>query len=117
MNRSVEFGDEEGWLAKTRINDVIKHLYGLQKVAFEGPCQELRPMALMLSARAKWNSWKKVGNMTPVEAMEQYITFLSHIVPPGWKTTLLHHVISTDQCKEEQVKPDVKKTDGVDSGD
>lgn len=35
-------------------NDVQMELYGLHKVATEGPCYESQPMALKLSARAKW---------------------------------------------------------------
>ncbi|KAM7279077.1 hypothetical protein ACFE04_006211 [Oxalis oulophora] len=35
-------------------SDVQMELYGLHKVATEGPCRESQPMALMMSARAKW---------------------------------------------------------------
>ncbi|XP_057503299.1 acyl-CoA-binding domain-containing protein 3-like isoform X2 [Actinidia eriantha] len=35
-------------------NDVQMQLYGLHKVAMEGPCYEPQPMALMISSRAKW---------------------------------------------------------------
>ena len=35
-------------------SDVKMHLYGLHKVAIEGPCREPPPMALKISARAKW---------------------------------------------------------------
>lgn len=35
-------------------SDVQMELYGLHKVATEGPCHEQPPMALMFSARAKW---------------------------------------------------------------
>ncbi|KAF3446570.1 hypothetical protein FNV43_RR11750 [Rhamnella rubrinervis] len=35
-------------------NDVQMALYGLHKVATEGPCYESQPMALKLAARAKW---------------------------------------------------------------
>ncbi|KAK3029802.1 hypothetical protein RJ639_038244 [Escallonia herrerae] len=58
-------------------------LYGLHKVAMEGPCYEAQPMALKVSARAKWNAWQRLGNMTPEVAMEQYIGLLSE-KDPGW---------------------------------
>ncbi|XVF17556.1 hypothetical protein REPUB_Repub10bG0133600 [Reevesia pubescens] len=64
-------------------NDVKMQLYGLHKIATEGPCNEPQPMALKLSARAKWNAWKRLGNMSPEAAMEQYITLLSRSIP-GW---------------------------------
>ncbi|XP_047308412.1 acyl-CoA-binding domain-containing protein 3-like [Impatiens glandulifera] len=35
-------------------NDLHMQLYGLHKVALEGPCQEPQPMAIKLSARSKW---------------------------------------------------------------
>jgi hypothetical protein len=48
-------GDTEGRLATAGVgSDVQMDLYGLHKIATEGPCREPQPMALMLSARAKW---------------------------------------------------------------
>ncbi|KAK4752760.1 hypothetical protein SAY87_021558 [Trapa incisa] len=67
-------------------SDVKMQLYGLHKVATEGPCREPQPMALKVSARAKWNAWQRLGNMGPDVAMEQYITVLSENVP-HWKDT------------------------------
>ncbi|XAR48406.1 hypothetical protein NMG60_11031225 [Bertholletia excelsa] len=58
-------------------------LYGLHKVAMEGPCHDPQPMALKLSARGRWNAWQRLGNISPETAMEQYITMLSDKVP-GW---------------------------------
>lgn len=34
--------------------DLMLELYGLQKVALQGPCHVSQPMALNLSARSKW---------------------------------------------------------------
>ncbi|MED6113206.1 hypothetical protein PIB30_068733 [Stylosanthes scabra] len=64
-------------------SDVQMELYGLHKVATEGSCHEPQPMALKLNARAKWNAWQKLGNMTPDAAMEKYISVLSDKAP-GW---------------------------------
>lgn len=48
-------GDTEGRLAMAGVgSDVQMDLYGLHKIATEGPCHEPQPMALKLSARAKW---------------------------------------------------------------
>ncbi|KAE9586206.1 putative FERM/acyl-CoA-binding protein, 3-helical bundle [Lupinus albus] len=63
--------------------DLEKELYGLHKVATEGPCRQSQPMPLVFSARAKWNAWQKLGNMNPEVAMEQYISLVSDKVP-GW---------------------------------
>ncbi|XP_076955099.1 acyl-CoA-binding domain-containing protein 3-like [Bidens hawaiensis] len=64
-------------------SDVQMQLYALHKVATEGPCREGQPMALKVSARAKWNAWQKLGNMNPDVAMELYIALLTELVP-GW---------------------------------
>uniref|UniRef100_A0A5B6ZV66 Putative acyl-CoA-binding domain-containing protein 3-like n=1 Tax=Davidia involucrata TaxID=16924 RepID=A0A5B6ZV66_DAVIN len=64
-------------------SDVQMLLYGLHKVAMEGPCHESQPMALKVSARANWNAWQRLGNMSPEVAMEQYVNLLSDTVP-GW---------------------------------
>ncbi|CAK9155408.1 unnamed protein product [Ilex paraguariensis] len=45
--------NNDDWLANLR-SDVQMQLYGLHKVAMEGPCHEPQPMALKVSARVKW---------------------------------------------------------------
>ncbi|XVF15456.1 hypothetical protein REPUB_Repub09cG0155100 [Reevesia pubescens] len=83
-------------------NDIKIQLYGLHKIATEGPCYEPQPMALKLSARAKWNAWKRLGNMSPEAAMEQYITILSRSIP-GW--------MQDNICEDsKQYSTDVKAT-------
>ncbi|KAE8725747.1 Detected protein of unknown function [Hibiscus syriacus] len=64
-------------------NDFQMELYGLHKIATEGPCREPQPLAFMASSRSKWNAWQRLGNMNPEAAMEQYVTLLSDKVP-GW---------------------------------
>ncbi|XP_009615144.1 acyl-CoA-binding domain-containing protein 3 isoform X2 [Nicotiana tabacum] len=64
-------------------SELMMQLYGLQKIAMEGPCYEPQPMALKVYARAKWNAWQRMGSMNPEVAMEQYIELLSDHVP-GW---------------------------------
>lgn len=34
---------------------ILLRLYGLQKVALDGPCHDSQPMALKVSARSKWS--------------------------------------------------------------
>ncbi|TMW96241.1 hypothetical protein EJD97_007700 [Solanum chilense] len=62
-------------------SELMMQLYGLQKIAIEGPCYEPQPMALKVYARAKWNAWQKMGSMNQEVAMEQYIKLLSDHVP------------------------------------
>lgn len=81
----VEFGgkrkDEE---LVSLGSDVLMQLYALHKLALEGTCHEPQPMALKVSARAKWNAWQKLGSMSPEVAMEEYIKILSDN-DPGWR--------------------------------
>ncbi|GMJ08034.1 hypothetical protein HRI_004472600 [Hibiscus trionum] len=62
-------------------SDLKMQLYGLHKIATEGPCYEPQPMALKLYARANWNAWKRLGSMSPEAAMELYITLVSSSIP------------------------------------
>ncbi|CAI9281986.1 unnamed protein product [Lactuca saligna] len=77
---AADYGKQDDHLQSLG-SDIQMQLYGLHKVATEGPCHEAQPIALKLSARSKWNAWQKLGNMDPDVAMEQYITLLSEKVP------------------------------------
>ncbi|KAK4480521.1 hypothetical protein RD792_013597 [Penstemon davidsonii] len=70
-------------------NDVQLQLYGLYKIATEGPCSVPQPSALKITARAKWSevrqvvrqAWQKMGSMPPEEAMEKYIDIVCELYP------------------------------------
>ncbi|WOL00026.1 hypothetical protein Cni_G08739 [Canna indica] len=62
-------------------NEMQLELYGLYKIATEGPCTLPQPSALKMTARAKWNAWQKLGTMPPEEAMEKYIIIVSELYP------------------------------------
>lgn len=48
-------GSADGGMTLSKLGgDVRLRLYGLRKVAIEGPCYQPQPMALKMSARAKW---------------------------------------------------------------
>ncbi|KZV57005.1 acyl-CoA-binding domain-containing protein 3-like [Dorcoceras hygrometricum] len=64
--------------------DVKLQLHGLQRIALEGVCCGSQPMALKVSARAKWNVWRKLSDMSRETAMENYINMLSEYLPE-WK--------------------------------
>ncbi|XP_059629007.1 acyl-CoA-binding domain-containing protein 1 [Cornus florida] len=66
-------------------NDVQLQLYGLYKIATEGPCTAPQPSALKMTARAKWQAWNKLGAMPPEEAMLKYITIVTELYPT-WAT-------------------------------
>ncbi|KAG2701413.1 hypothetical protein I3843_06G039900 [Carya illinoinensis] len=62
-------------------NDVQLSLYGLYKIATEGPCSTPQPSALKITARAKWQAWQKLGAMPPEEAMQKYIDLVTELYP------------------------------------
>ncbi|KAI7744844.1 hypothetical protein M8C21_029839 [Ambrosia artemisiifolia] len=62
-------------------SDVQLQLYGLYKIATEGPCNGPQPSALKMTARAKWNAWQKLGAMPPEEAMQKYIEIVTELYP------------------------------------
>ncbi|KAG9459183.1 hypothetical protein H6P81_003691 [Aristolochia fimbriata] len=74
--------------------DIQLQLYGLYKIATEGPCTVPQPSALKVSARAKWNAWQRLGAMPPEEAMQKYITIVTELYPT-WASG------STSKKKEE----------------
>ncbi|XWS50321.1 hypothetical protein CRYUN_Cryun12cG0078400 [Craigia yunnanensis] len=62
-------------------NEVQLQLYGLYKIATEGPCTAPQPSALKMTARAKWQAWHKLGAMPPEEAMQKYIDTVTELYP------------------------------------
>ncbi|XVE58338.1 hypothetical protein DITRI_Ditri04bG0162100 [Diplodiscus trichospermus] len=62
-------------------NEVQLQLYGLYKIATEGPCTAPQPSALKMAARAKWQAWHKLGAMPPEEAMQKYIDIVTELYP------------------------------------
>lgn len=62
-------------------NDAQLQLYGLYKIATEGPCSTPPPPAFKLTARAKWNAWQKMGAMPPEDAMQKYVDIVTELFP------------------------------------
>ncbi|XP_062148142.1 acyl-CoA-binding domain-containing protein 1-like [Alnus glutinosa] len=62
-------------------SDAQLRLYGLYKIATEGPCSAPQPSALKVTARAKWQAWQKLGAMPPEEAMQKYIDIVTELYP------------------------------------
>ncbi|KAJ3689288.1 hypothetical protein LUZ61_018452 [Rhynchospora tenuis] len=62
-------------------SEVQLKLYGLYKIATEGPCTTPQPSVLNLTARAKWNAWQRLGAMPTEEAMQNYISIVDELFP------------------------------------
>eukprot|EP00123_Amoebidium_parasiticum_P016382 comp23407_c0_seq1/m.38866 comp23407_c0_seq1/g.38866 ORF comp23407_c0_seq1/g.38866 comp23407_c0_seq1/m.38866 type:complete len:824 (-) comp23407_c0_seq1:551-3022(-) len=56
-------------------------LYSYYKVATEGPCNTPAPSVFKLRDRAKWDAWKKLGQMSKEEAMSKYLALLTSRLP------------------------------------
>ncbi|KAJ8446232.1 hypothetical protein Cgig2_016003 [Carnegiea gigantea] len=79
-------------------NEVQLQLYGLYKIATEGPCGVAPPPAFKIRARAKVmsvmndmlavrlefegrNAWQKLGAMPPEDAMQKYVEIVTELFP------------------------------------
>ncbi|XP_012274010.1 acyl-CoA-binding domain-containing protein 5-B isoform X2 [Orussus abietinus] len=54
--------------------------YGYYKQATEGPCQQPKPAFWEVMKKAKWDAWTRLGNMSRIEAMNNYVEELKKIV-------------------------------------
>ncbi|OWM82115.1 acyl-CoA-binding domain-containing protein 1-like [Punica granatum] len=89
FDRAVRFVGslKSSGLVGSRIGrDEKMKLYGLHKIATEGPC--LQSLLLPFKVSFRWffmnpKAFQQLGNMSPEDAMEQYIDFVS-IICPDW---------------------------------
>lgn len=56
-------------------------LYGLYKQSTVGPCNASKPGIFNMQARAKWNAWNDLGQMSKTDAMCAYVNKLKEIDP------------------------------------
>ncbi|XP_039129123.1 acyl-CoA-binding domain-containing protein 1-like isoform X1 [Dioscorea cayenensis subsp. rotundata] len=89
-------------------SDLQLELYGLYKIATEGPCTTPQPSAFKATARAKWNAWQKLGAMPPEEAMQKYIIIVTELYP-NWAGD------SNIKDKDESTPASVSKSSGKSS--
>ena len=57
--------------------------YAYYKQASEGTCTQAKPSFWEVVNKAKWDAWKKLGNMPKEEAMSKYVEELKQ-VSFGW---------------------------------
>ena len=58
--------------------------YGLHKQISVGKCNEKQPGRLNIIARAKWDAWNKLGNMSKEEAQKKYVEEITK-ADPNWQ--------------------------------
>lgn len=69
-----------------------KHLlqfYGLYKQATVGKCNTAKPGLFALQAKAKWNAWNELQDMTKEEAMQKYVDSMRE-QRPDWQQNNEH---------------------------
>ncbi|KAL1451784.1 hypothetical protein WDU94_006130 [Cyamophila willieti] len=61
-------------------HDLMLRFYSYFKQATEGPCKQPKPGFWDVVRKAKWDAWKKLGNMSKDDAMKGYVEELRKIV-------------------------------------
>ncbi|KAM3127168.1 hypothetical protein pb186bvf_020723 [Paramecium bursaria] len=56
-------------------------MYAFFKQINSGPCTGAAPSKLKMVERAKYDAWKKLGNMTKQKAQEEFIKFFEKKYP------------------------------------
>ncbi|KAF9603252.1 hypothetical protein IFM89_034585, partial [Coptis chinensis] len=65
-------------------NEVILELFGLDKIATHGPCNDAhQPSPLKVLNHAKWDAWQRLGDMDVEEAMCHYISIIRSYILLG----------------------------------
>lgn len=68
-------------IVATLDQSTLLELYGLYKQATVGKCNVPKPGLFALQAKAKWNAWNDLADMTGEIAMQKYVDKMSSIRP------------------------------------
>lgn len=60
-------------------HDLKLRFYAYFKQATEGPCDISKPAFWDIIGKSKYDAWKKLGNMSKFEAMENYVEELKRV--------------------------------------
>lgn len=61
-------------------NSMLSQLYSYYKQATVGPCNIEQPWAIQVEARAKWDAWDGVRNVSKEKAMTTYIMLVDNLL-------------------------------------
>ena len=70
-------------------------LYAHYKQAKEGPVKGSRPGVFEQVARAKWDAWSTLQNMSKQDAMREYCKLADEFVP-GWRDRLVQQTVTLE---------------------
>ncbi|KAK1415171.1 hypothetical protein QVD17_30943 [Tagetes erecta] len=81
-------------------------LYGLYMIATDGVCNVPQPSAIKITARAKWNAWRKLGDMSHEDAMQKYLEIITQLYPT-WAdgSTFNKRVGHNNETSSKDTKP------------
>jgi len=60
-------------------SEQLLQFYGIYKQSTEGPCTTAKPGFFDFQAKEKWSAWKKLCEMSSIDAMTKYIALVSQI--------------------------------------
>lgn len=60
-------------------HEIMLRFYSYYKQATEGPCQQTKPAFWEVVKKAKWDAWTRLGNMSRLEAMNNYVEELTRV--------------------------------------
>uniref|UniRef100_A0A158QDV2 Acyl-CoA-binding domain-containing protein 6 n=1 Tax=Hymenolepis diminuta TaxID=6216 RepID=A0A158QDV2_HYMDI len=108
FSRATKFIPE---IVESLSNEDLMYLYARYKQATEGPCNISQPGLLQYKARAKWNAWKELGNLSAEEAMQQYVQKVTELAP-NWTNKVSNQVsgprVSRPMFAEENSRGDTR---------
>jgi len=97
---NVHFMLATEYVKKLDLDDDTKlKFYGLYKQAIEGTCTIPEPSRIDFIAKAKWDNWKALGNMSKELAKDKYVELLTMHVP-NW----LHEAVPSDKSTTKSIK-------------
>jgi len=90
---------------------LLLQLYGFYKQATVGPCNTTQPAWYNVSAKQKWEAWNRLGQLSTVEAMSNYIQLVTSVnpdweeeakdLPSGWVSVSCPVVEPEEQIRDE----------------
>lgn len=72
--------------------------YGYFKQATQGPCGGSRPAFWDIVGRAKYDAWKRLGEMPKTDAMAKYVDELHTYVISRTSFLHLYLLLNTNKC-------------------
>lgn len=80
-------------------NELLLRFYAYYKQATEGTCGQPKPAFWDVVGRAKWDAWRKLGNMPRQEAMGHYIEEIEQVSCSSFLKMILRGYMLQFYCR------------------